>query len=95
MTAGITIERSHVEHRATVYEVTVIKDLVDNQIILLVADSTSLYYGEWLRLPYDLVAGGGISWNYLTEKMPGLAKYEGDKDGWIMAFGQAGLQVFR
>lgn len=46
-------------------------------------------YGEWMLLDVKSVA-----WNYVAEKMPILAKREGDKPGWKMAFAKAGIEVF-
>jgi hypothetical protein len=46
-------------------------------------------YGEWIKLDQSSVA-----WNYIAEKMPIMGKREGDKSGWIMAFAEAGLEVF-
>ena len=46
-------------------------------------------YGEWIKLDQSSVA-----WNYIAEKMPIMGKRKGDKPGWIMAFAEAGLEVF-
>jgi len=46
-------------------------------------------HGEWIRL-----AENKIAWSYLAEKMPRMAQRSGDTEGWVMAFAQAGVEVF-
>lgn len=46
-------------------------------------------YGEWIRLDVD-----SIAWTYLAEKMPEMARREGDKPGWVKVFKAAGVEVF-
>lgn len=89
---GILVQRSHVEHRATVYEVTAMRDTVDGQLTIMATTGLALHQGEWLRLPMvDMPTQ--IAWSYLVEKMPGLGKHLGDEEGWRMAFRDVGIEV--
>lgn len=45
--------------------------------------------GEWIRL-----AENRIAWSYLAEKMPRMARLDGDREGWVKAFAEAGVEVF-
>lgn len=46
-------------------------------------------YGEWIRLE-----GADIAWSYLAEKMPRMARLDGDIEGWVKVFAMAGIKVF-
>jgi hypothetical protein len=77
----------NVTNAATVYRIHVIT-LPQAQLVCA-ETGWSQGHGEWVMLLDDSVA-----WTYLTEKMPSLARHEGDKPGWIMAFAKARIEVF-
>jgi hypothetical protein len=84
------IAQYRVEHRGTEYKMTVVID--DRyRYVMLANRSGSNNNGEWLRLAVDHES---IAWSYLKEKMPELAKHPGDKEGWVMVFKMAGIEVF-
>jgi hypothetical protein len=83
------IQTFRVTNAGAVYEVTAVNGETERWFLACTGMS-GYNHGEWIRLGADSVA-----WSYLTEKMPGLARFgNADKPGWIMAFAQAGLEVF-
>lgn len=81
------LESFTVNNRATVY--TVIVAHGTQTTYYMFASSWGGNHGEWIE-----TASTDLAWSYLTEKVPGLARHEGDKEGWIMALKEAGLEVF-
>lgn len=76
-----------VNNRSTAYHLLWQEDGDDTYYILM--NRWGQNSGEWIRLSEK-----SVSWDYLVEKMPELGKYEGDKDGWVWAFEEAGVEVF-
>ncbi len=87
------IRKYEVVNRSTVYQLTVVDDDGEDWYLLL-ADRWESHNGEWLKIPVYFADGPSIAWTYLTEKMPGLAKHDGDKPGWIKVLKEAGVEVF-
>ena len=89
------IETFVAQNAGTVYRLHVavierpLRDSTFEDTFLMCETGWGSGYGEWIRLDTDEIA-----WNYLSEKMPGLARFGGDKPGWIMAFAKAGVRVF-
>lgn len=77
-----------VENAGTVYRIHVVTLPLHDQLFMCETGWGS-GFGQWVRLDVNKIA-----WTYLTEKMPALAKYPGDKPGWFMAFAKAGVEVF-
>ena len=76
-----------VTNKGTIYRVHRVDAL--HRRFWLVMSGFGNNYGEWIE-----VHGDTIAWSYLAEKMPRMARLDGDKPGWIMVFAKAGLEVF-
>lgn len=89
------VYKAEVTHRSTVYR---IHYTYPDSVSALFDGGPGFYMletgwsgncGEWIQLQDNSVA-----WDYLAEKMPIMAKREGDKEGWVLAFRAAGVEVF-
>jgi hypothetical protein len=76
-----------VSNRATMYRLIRVAGLTAHYF--LVETGWHRGSGEWIRLADD-----SVSWDYVVEKMPGIARNEGDKEGWVKLFAAAGIEVF-
>jgi hypothetical protein len=71
----------YIAHRATID---------DRQLIAVVTGWTG-NSGEWIALP---IGEDEVAWSYLTEKVPGLARFGGDAEGYVLLFAEMGIRVF-
>lgn len=85
----VHLQSVKVSNRGTVYQVTVFTHGELGFYLMFSSGWNGLNYGEWVHI-HD----NEIAWSYLTEKCPALAKFEGDKEGWVMACKEAGIEVF-
>lgn len=89
LSGSVQLHSHKVSNAGTIYQVAVIDSGEDGHYLMFSTGFSSLNHGEWV-----FIAGNEIAWSYLTEKCPDLAKYEGDKPGWVMACAEAGIEVF-
>jgi len=88
----MTFFAAKVEHRGTIYRIHY--TYPDSAAALfwggpgfyMLETGWSQNHGEWILLP-----GNTVAWSYLAEKLPGMR--EGDKEGWVLAFREAGVEV--
>jgi hypothetical protein len=78
-------------HASTVYRIHVVEthENFRDSTFILAETGWDSGHGEWIQIDV-----GSIAWSYIAEKMPLLAKREGDRVGWTMAFALAGIEVF-
>lgn len=77
-----------VAHRSTMYRIHKVNS-ADGSSFFMVVSGRGGNHGEWIRL-----IGPSIAWSYLAEKMPQMARLDGDKEGWVKVFAMAGVEVF-
>lgn len=64
-------------------------DLDSGETLVCAETDWGGHHGEWI-----LLGEHSVAWSYIAEKMPRLARLDGDKPGWIKAFAAAGIRVF-
>ena len=79
----VALSKSQVDHRATRYTVRVLHTALGP---LVMTDPDNSNRGRWVQL-----REASIAWTYLAEK---LDLREGDREGYVMALADLGVEVF-
>lgn len=87
--------KAEVANRGTMYRIHhVVPDAVQalmegGPVLVLCETGWGMGYGEWMT-----IHGESIAWSYVAEKMPELARRDGDREGWVKAFAAVGITIF-